>query len=97
MQKSSSIKVKQREVLEVLKESLTDHPKDLCAENGVRYKLIIDSSDDGSLVRLLFSIGVLNRRSTRIHACSKFLGDTSTDTAKVHQTIVYISCVQVSI
>ena len=82
MQKNSSIKVKQRGVLEVLKESLADHPKDLSAENEVRYKLIIDSSDDESLVRLLFSIGVLNRRSTRIYVCTKFLGDT--DSAEVH-------------
>ena len=71
--------MKRRGVLEVLKQSLADHPKDLSAENEVRYKLIIDSSKDESLVRLLFSFGVLERTHTRIYVCSKFLGDSENE------------------
>ena len=59
----------------MLKKSLADQPKDLSAENEVRYKLIIDSSEDESLVRLLFSFGILKRHKTRIYICSKLLGD----------------------
>ena len=77
-------KVEQQGVLEVLKKSLADHPKDLSAENEVRYKLIIDSSLDESLVRLLFSFGVLEREVTRIHMNSKFRGDSESE--KVHMT-----------
>ena len=69
-------KVKQQGVLDVLKESLADHPNNLSA---VRYKLIIDSCKDGSLVRLLFSYGVLKRESTRIHMSSEFPGDAESE------------------
>lgn len=68
-------KLRPRRVLEVLKESLDDHPLDLFTENEVRYKLIIDSSKDESLVRLLFKAGVLVRKETRIYVCDQFLGD----------------------
>ena len=54
---------------------MLDHPEDAGAENEMRYKLIIDSSDDGSLVRLLFSTGVLQRSNTRVYVCSDFPGD----------------------
>lgn len=66
-------------MLAVLKQSLANHPKDLSAENEVRYKLIIDSSKDGSLVRLLFSFNVLKRESTRIYVSSRFLGDAESE------------------
>ena len=56
--------------------SLLDHPEDSGAENEMRYKLIIDSSEDGLLVRLLFSTGVLLRDKTRIYMCSDFPGDS---------------------
>ena len=46
------------------------------AEAEVRYKLIIDSSEDDSLVCLLFSLGVLQRKETRIFVCSNFPGDS---------------------
>ena len=78
--------MKQQGVLEVLKMSLADHPKDLSAENEVRYKLIIDSSEDGSLVRLLFSFGVLKREVTRVHMSSDFPADSDSD--KVLQYVV---------
>ena len=95
-------RVKRRNVLTILKDSLsefekktrsnndectektrsgkegTGEPKDLSAENEVRYKLIIDSSEDESVIRFLFTFGVLQREKTRIYVCSKFLGDGET-------------------
>ena len=53
-------------------------PKDLSAENEVRYKLIIDSSEDESVIRFLFTFGVLQRKNTRMYICSKFPGDGET-------------------
>ena len=67
-------KVDQRHVLEVIQDSLKDHPQDW-AENEVRYKLLIDPSEDDSLVRLLFSFDVLKRENTRIFMCSDFPED----------------------
>ena len=85
-------RVKQRNVLTILKDSLSgveketsssvkegaDEPKDLSAENDVRYKLIIDSSEDESVIRFLFTFGVLQRKKTRMYICSKFPGDGET-------------------
>ena len=62
-------------MLDTLVASLLDHPVECGSENEMRYKLIIDSSEDGSLVRLLFSTGVLERDKTRIYMCSDFPGD----------------------
>ena len=66
-------------ILEVLKDSLKDcslqQGKDM-AEAEVRYKLIVDPSEDDSLVRLLFSFGVLQRKKTHIFMCSDFPGNT---------------------
>ena len=42
----------------------------------VRYKLIVDPSEDDSLVRLLFSFEVLQRKETRMFVCSDFPGDS---------------------
>ena len=61
--------------MDILCSSIIDHPVDTGAENEMRYKLIIDSSNDGSLVRLLFSTGVLQRNKTRVYVCSDFPGD----------------------
>jgi len=72
---SSPQKVKARNVLDVLYSSLEDHQVNTGAENEVRYKLIIDPSEDSSLVRLLFSSGVLQREKTRVYVCSDFPGD----------------------
>lgn len=66
-----------RPTLEVLQKSMQDRPpasQDL-TENAIRYKMIIDPSEDGSLVRLLFSFNVLNRENTRVFVCSNFPGD----------------------
>ena len=84
-------RVKQRNVLTILKDSLSKvgketssvkegagEPKDLSAENDVRYKLIIDSSEDESVIRFLFTFGVLQRKKTRMYICSKFPGDGET-------------------
>jgi hypothetical protein len=66
-----------RHILDVLQESMKDRPSSLVdlAENEVRYKLIIDPSEDDSLVRLLFSFGILERNNTRVFVCSDFPGD----------------------
>ena len=61
--------------LTVLKSSLADKPEDLCFENEVRYKLLIDHSEDESLVRFLFKFGILKRSNCRIYALSKLPGD----------------------
>ena len=63
----------QQQIVKVLQDSMKDCPQAM--ENEVRYKLIIDTSEDDSLVRLLFSVGVLNRENTRIFVCSDFPGD----------------------
>ena len=42
----------------------------------MRYKLIIDASEDGSVMRFLFSFGVLDRNNTRIYVLSDFPEDT---------------------
>ena len=64
-----------RSLLEILKASLSDYSKDLCTENEVRYKLIIDPSEDESIIRQLFAFGILDRKTTRVLACTKFPGD----------------------
>ena len=72
-------RVQKRSILTVLKDSLQDRPsqdgQDM-SENEVRYKLIIDPSEDDSLIRLLFSLGVLDRQNTRMYVCSDFPGDS---------------------
>ena len=75
--KSQTERVQQRNVLDILQDSLQDRPHTLQnpIENEVRYKLIIDPSEDESVVRLLFSFGVLNREATRVFVCSSFSGD----------------------
>ena len=81
--------MKPRNILDVLYSSLSDHPVDSGAENEVRYKLIIDPSEDGSLVRLLFSSGVLQRENTRVYVCSDFPGDAQVQ--KVQDGRIYVN------
>lgn len=76
---SSNKDVKSRNILEVLKESLEDCPLSYSAESEIRYKIIIDPSEDDSLVRLLFTFRVLDRTSTRMLCCSSFKGNTRAD------------------
>ena len=61
--------------LMTLKDSLADKPKDLSFENEVRYKMLIDHSDNESIVQLLFKFHVLERKTTRLYCLSKLLGD----------------------
>lgn len=57
----------------VLKDSLNEMPG---MEDEVRYKIVIHSSEDDSLVRLLFQLKMLERQNARIYICSDFPGDT---------------------
>ena len=47
----------------------------MSVQSEVRYKLIIDPSEDESLVRLLFTFNVLKKDETSIQVCSSFPGD----------------------
>ena len=58
------------------------------AEAEVRYKLIIDSSEDDSLMRLLFSFGVLKREETRMFVCSDFAGDSQLQKVTEHVGVI---------
>ena len=78
---------------EVLKDSLKDRPSQegqYMSENEVRYKLIIDPSEDDSLIRLLFSLGILDRQNTRMYVCSDFPGDSQIQ--KVHMYVYHRFC-----
>ena len=83
--------VNQRGILKLLEDSLRDRPqhisdqdlgdrtpevRDQRSENEVRYKLIIDPSEDDSIIRFLFSFNILKRDNTRIFVCSDFPGDS---------------------
>ena len=57
----------------ILKNSLNEISS---MEDEVRYKIIIHSSEDDSLVRLLFQLNILERQNARIYIRSDFPGDT---------------------
>ena len=94
--------LKQRSIIEILRNSLADKPyvsqtatnKVMATQspslddtqNEVRYKLIIDPSEDESITRLLFMFGILKRDNTRTYMCSDFLGDGQLQ--KVNNNIV---------
>lgn len=59
-------------MIQVLQSSFQCSDRDLSSENQMRYKLFIDSSEDQSLIRLLFRFGILRRDSTKILSCSRF-------------------------
>ena len=71
-----------RSIFHIIKDSLEDRSSSdvnevhASIQTEVRYKLIIDPSDDDSLVRLLFKYGVLRRDQTRLYICSDFPGDS---------------------
>jgi len=78
---SSPDKLVRRNVIEILKESLQDTPNrsfkgDQQMYNDVRYKLIIDPSEDESLPRLLLMYKILDPKKTRIFTCSDFPEDS---------------------
>ena len=69
----STSDVRRRDTVQILKESLGDAPT---IQDEVRYKIIIHTSEDDSLVRLLFQFKILERQNTRIYMCSDFPGDS---------------------
>ena len=86
--------VRRHDVLHILSSSLQDQPqegKDR-AENEVRYKLIVDPSEDDSLVRLLFAFGVLERQNTRMFICSDFPGDGQLQKVCSRDTCERVEC-----
>lgn len=66
-------------------------------QNEVRYKLIIDPSEDESITRLLFMFGILKRENTRTYMCSDFFGDGQLQKVNLvttyNVTVRYIMCV----
>jgi hypothetical protein len=62
-----------RDVLEVLKESIDDRC-DL-SEGYIRYKLIIDPSEDDSMISFLFKYEILDKERTRRFISSNLFGD----------------------
>ena len=64
-----------RNPVDVLVESLSDCPQNMGASNEVRYKLLIDPSEDDSVIKLLFSSNILSRKMTRLYMCSDFPED----------------------
>ena len=81
--------LKPRSVLKILEESLHDRPQVMSVYNEVRYKLIIDPSEDDSIVRLLFDFGVLERENTQLHMCSNFPGDGQLQKVQFLLTLLY--------
>ena len=79
--KQSPEKLRQRNVIEILQNSLQDKPKrslhgDQETYDEVRYKLIIDPSEDDSLSRLLLMYNILDPKKTRTFMCSDFPEDS---------------------
>jgi hypothetical protein len=77
--------VKHRSTIEILMSCFESKAKDLSLENQTRYKLLIDSSEDQSLIRQLFSLGIFKRSDTRIYSCSRLPGDG--ESQKVYTTM----------
>jgi hypothetical protein len=78
---SAPEKVQRRSIVDILRNSLGDQPKrslqkDQETYDEVRYKLIIDPSEDGSVSRLLTMYKVLDPEQTRIFICSEFPEDS---------------------
>ena len=71
--KLSTADIERRDPVLILKNSLNEISS---MEDEVRYKIIIHSSEDDSLVRLLFQLNVLERWNARIYIRSDFPGDT---------------------
>lgn len=73
--------LKYRNIPSILKESMTDNALserdeiNSSIQSEVRYKIVIDPSSDESLVRLLFTFGILRRQETRVYICSEFPRD----------------------
>ena len=79
--KQSPERLRQRNVIEILQNSLQDKPNrslhgDQETYDEVRYKLIIDPSEDDSLSRLLLMYNILDPKKTRTFMCSDFPEDS---------------------
>ena len=90
---ANSEDVQTNSILDILVDSLTFHSDNRGSENEMRYKLIIDSSEDGLLVRLLFSTGVLTRDNTRVYMCSDFPGDVQLQNVRESVCVCMHGCV----
>ncbi len=73
--------IRRRKQLDIFNSSLNDHPVEFNIDQQVRYKLVIDSSEDDSLIGTLLAFGVFNREKTTVLICTKFPGDP--DSVKV--------------
>jgi len=79
--KQSPERLRQRNVIEILQNSLQDKPNrslhgDQETYDEVRYKLIIDPSEDDSLSRLLLMYKILDPKKTKTFMCSDFPEDS---------------------
>ena len=85
-----------RSIFHIIKDSLEDRSSSdvnevhASIQTEVRYKLIIDPSDDDSLVRLLFKYGVLKRGQTRLYICSDFPGDSHMRVSYTHELASHV-------
>ena len=76
---SEEMKVNQSEnILDIFEETINDSPKDLTEfeTTPIRYKLVIDKSDDNSLIRIIFSLNSMKKQKVRIFFCSDFSEDS---------------------
>ena len=93
--------IKYRNILDIIHDSVEDLPMEeensslvKNSENSetamtnreVRYKLIIDSSEDDSAVRLLFAYGILDKAKSRMFVCSEF-----PEESRMHVSILFIT------
>ena len=88
-----------RNVLEIVEESLNDLPskerddgKPIFTGQNVRYKLIIDNSEDDSAVRYLFTCGVLKKQETLMFACSDFSEESGQHVSHRVTTLISMYC-----
>ena len=69
-----------RGLIEVIENSLNDRNQDVVEsqnlnDTAVRFKLLIDQSDDDSMMRLLFLHRIIDQRRTRVMKFSDFPDD----------------------
>lgn len=74
---SSGKPTKERGIIDILKDSIDDkstggHGRPV---EEVRYKMIIDSSEDESVSRMLLMFGILDEKHTQTFMCSSFPQD----------------------
>lgn len=62
-------------IIEVLRESIKDKSEKEFETNPARYKLIIDPSEDNSILHLLFSLKSEQNKNVRMFICSDFPSD----------------------